>query len=114
MSDDGNRRVLAEDNTGILYDDPNKSKVFSDGVAQFTLGPAVSKITFFQVETVEMKGSASFESRKVNIEVTLPTIQMVTFLSSAIDNLATMFPLVDSANSSAMSALRELANRFQK
>ncbi len=55
MTERDDWRIVTRDQNSILLDKGDYPRLFVDGVSHLSVGPAVSRIGYFRVASVEMK-----------------------------------------------------------
>jgi hypothetical protein len=85
MSSENQKPLLAtarNPNGGFdSFDNPDAPQLFMDGVAQYSIGPAVTKLRFFQIKNMTDENGLSIENREVTLVLAIPTFAFFELIS---------------------------------
>lgn len=114
MAEPTKGRLLAQDQNGELYDNGNIQQLFVDGIGQLGIGPAVSKLSFFKVNSAEMKNGKSFENRELCFQIILPTVALFQALSQLPSQLSAGIPALEAQTDEAIELIKKFASGNSK
>jgi hypothetical protein len=110
MAEPTKGRLLAQDQNGELYDNGNIQQLFVDGIGQLAIGPAVSKLLFFKVNSTEMKNEKSFENRELCFQIILPTVALFQSLAQLPSQLSGGIPALEAHSTQAIELIKKFVS----
>ncbi len=104
------RQERLPDRNYDLYEGTDEAHIFAEGGGGGAFGPSISRLEFFRVSSLEMTESGQpLEMRERNLVLTMPTAQLVEFLSNSLkalkENKAPILNAVDEQTKKMLAAL---------
>jgi hypothetical protein len=89
-----------------VFEPDNYLDVYVDGFVQLSMGPSVSRMTFFKVKRVSDTEAGPKEDRQINLVLTMPTVSLVEWMASTTSSL---YPTLDTLQNT-LSAMRGIVD----
>jgi hypothetical protein len=107
-------RVLSQDANHILTDNEDADQVYVDGIGQYHIGAAITKMRFFNVISSETKNGVPFEKRAISRVVVIPTAQLFEALLGITVMLRSNLTNVEKQSTASLDSIKKLIDAFRE